>query len=87
MSRYAYCACGRRWSVHSHRASYATVCRTCRQFAAPPRRQPTLGEWRELATDREVAAGAAAYARGVRNPLTAAMRDEHRARRLEGSAA
>ena len=49
--------------------------------ATPTRRRlPTLPEWRQLATDAEVRAGAAAWKRGIRNPLTEALADEQRVR-------
>ena len=84
MSRLKACPCGRHWHVNRTRPTFDT-CATCRRearavAAAPRHRLPTLAEWRQLATDNEVRAGHAAWARGVRDPLTAAMADEHRAR-------
>ena len=91
MSRLKACRCGRRWYANPRREASALciVCRRAEKAAArvaalvaaiPRRRLPTLTEWRQLATDNEVRAGAAAWARGVRDPLTAAMADEHQAR-------
>jgi hypothetical protein len=83
MSRLTACACGRRWNTR--KSSTERVCPACRKAAknAPPAlRIPTLAEWRQLATDREVTAGHADWVRGVRNPLTAAMSDEHGKRTL-----
>ena len=84
MSNLAACPhCGARRQVHSGRPSNP-LCRGCRAKSkaakTTTRRQPTLPEWRQLATDAEVRAGWAAWSRGVRNPLTVAMADEWRKR-------
>ena len=75
-SRSLCITCGLDWVAEGPRR---TLCADCFR-ARLNRRLPTLTEWRQLATDAEVRAGAAAWARGVRDPLTAAMADEHRAR-------
>ena len=61
------------------RYRYNAVC-ACRRFIL---RLPTLTEWRELATDDEVAAGNRRYALGLRNGLTAALHTEHGKRQAE----
>ena len=81
------CPCGHRWTIHTGRPVHV-LCKACRKAlkdapAVPPvLRQPTLQEWRQLATDHEVRAGRAAWARGIRNKLTVAMAAEHTARSL-----
>jgi hypothetical protein len=85
MSRLTVCPCGRRWK-RGDPTSTERTCRPCRNAIArgdgPKLRLPTMREWRQLATDDEVRAGHADWVRGVRNPLTAAMRDEHGKRAL-----
>lgn len=84
MSRQATCQCGRKWYVSGEQRF--DLCRPCRRDGVKVvethrrLRLPTLEEWREVATDAEVMAGRAAWERGIRTPLTAAMVAEHRAR-------